>query len=167
MDDEDVNPAGTRTPTLADLVALCRALNEVGARYLIVGGFAIIQHGFTRTTGDVDVVIEDSMENQRLVRRALEYLPEKAILELGEDEDLRDWVVLRVADEVLVDVMTKACGISYLEAEPEIVRYEIEGVAIPYASARLLLRMKQTHREKDAEDRIFLHRKIAEEEGRA
>ena len=44
---------------------------------------------------------------------------------------------------------------------------EVHGVPIPFASPQLLLRMKQTHREKDAEDRIFLHRKIAEMEGRA
>ena len=167
MADEDVNPAESRTPTLADLVALCRSLNAEGARYLVVGGFAVIQHGFPRTTGDIDVVIEDSLTNQRKVRKALEALPEKAILELGEDEDLRDWVVLRVSDEVLVDVMTKACGISYVEAEPEIVRYDINGVEIPFASPKLLLRMKQTHRDKDNEDRVFLHRKIAEEEGRS
>ena len=38
MDDEDVNPAACRTPTLADLVALCLRLNEQGTRYLVVGG---------------------------------------------------------------------------------------------------------------------------------
>jgi hypothetical protein len=54
-----------------------------------------------------------------------------------------------------------------LEAEPEIVRYEIDGVEIPFASPKLLLRMKQTHRDKDIEDRVFLLRKIAAEEGRA
>ncbi len=43
---------------------------------------------------------------------------------------------------------------------------EIQGVPIPFANPRLLLRMKQTHREKDAEDRVFLHRKIAELKGR-
>jgi hypothetical protein len=167
MADEDVNPAESRPPTVADLVGLCRALNEVGARYVVVGGFAIIQHGFFRNTGDIDLVIDDSLDNQRLVRAALATLPEKAILELEEDEDLRDFVVLRVSDEVLIDVMTKACGISYLESVPEIVSKEVDGVPIPFASAKLLLRMKQTHRDKDIEDRVFLHRKIAEEEGRA
>jgi len=32
MDDENVNPGDCRTPTLADLVALCRRLNEQSAR---------------------------------------------------------------------------------------------------------------------------------------
>jgi len=37
----------------------------------------------------------------------------------------------------------------------------IEGVSIPFASARLLLQMKQTVREKDIPDRIFLEEKLA------
>ena len=111
MDDENVNPGDCRTPTLADLVALCRRLNEQGARYLVVGGFAIIQHGYMRTTGAIDLLLDGAMDNQQLVRRAMESLPEKTILELGPDEDFRDWVVVRVADEVLVDLMIAACGI--------------------------------------------------------
>jgi hypothetical protein len=164
MADEDVNPAETRTPTLADLVALCRQFNAQGARYMVVGGFAIIQHGYFRTTGDIDLLVEDSLPNQRRVRAALESLPEKAILELGEDEDLRDWIVLRVADEILVDVMTAACGVSFTEAQSGIQWFDLEGITIPFASPRLLLRLKQTHRAKDEEDRLFLQWKIAQEE---
>ena len=167
MDDENVNPGDCRTPTLADLVALCRHLNEQSARYLVVGGFAIIQHGYMRTTGDIDILLDGAMDNQLLVRRAMESLPEKAILELGPDEDFRDWVVVRVADEVLVDLMIAACGIEYPEALLEAQTFILNGVPIPFASPKLLLRMKQTHRAKDEEDRIFLHYKIAQEEGRA
>lgn len=167
MADENVNPAGSRSPTLADLAALCRRLNAEGARYVVIGGFAIIQHGYYRTTGDIDLLIEDSLENQCRVREALKSLPDQAILELGAEEDMRDWLVLRVSDEVLVDVMTAACGIKYNETAGEVQIFDIEGVSIPFASPRLLLRMKQTRRASDEEDRIFLHRKIAEEEGRA
>lgn len=161
MDTPDAHPAESRPPTVADLLLLCRGLNAHGARYLVLGGFAVNQHGFARATMDIDLLVEDSPENQAKVKTALEVLPDKAIRELGDD-DLRDWVVVRVADEVVVDLMTKACGISYAEAESEIEVFNIQGVPIPFASARLLLRTKQTHREKDAEDRMFLERKVAE-----
>src|SRR4051794_35682243 len=99
----DAHSAESRTPTLADLLTLCQELNAAGARYLVVGGFAIIQHGYYRSTGAIDLVVEDSLENQRRVRQALANLPERAILELGEDEDFRDWVVLRVSDAFVID----------------------------------------------------------------
>jgi hypothetical protein len=141
-------------------VLVCRSLNEHGARYLVVGGFAVNQHGFSRATMDIDLLVEDSPENQVKVKQALEVLPDKAVRELGDD-DLGNYVVVRVADEVVVDLMGAACGITYAEAEPEIEIFTIEGVAIPFASARLLLRTKQTDREKDAEDLLFLRHKIA------
>jgi len=160
MDPEYAHPAESRPPTVRDLVVICRSLNERGARYLVIGGFAVNQHGFSRATMDIDLLVEDSPENQVKVKRALEVLPDKAVRELGDD-DLRNYVVVRVADEVVVDLMRMACGIAYTEAEADIEIFTVEGVAIPFASARLLLRTKQTHREKDAEDRLFLQHKIA------
>jgi hypothetical protein len=163
MDPEDAHPAESRPPTVADLLLLCRALNVEGARYLVVGGFAVNQHGFHRTTMDIDLLVDGSLENQARVKKSLEVLPDKAVRELGDD-DLRNYLVVRVADEVVVDLMLSACGISYEEAAPEIETFVISGVPIPFASAKLLLRTKQTYRDKDAEDRMFLERKLAEQQ---
>ncbi|NOS69913.1 MAG: hypothetical protein HOP33_08275 [Verrucomicrobia bacterium] len=160
MGDENVNPLESRIPLPDDLVQICRELNAHGAKYMVVGGFAVIQHGFLRNTGDIDVLIEDSFENQVKAKKALEILPDKAVLQLGDD-DLRDWVVVRVCDEVVVDLMTLACGVSYKDGESEIEIHTIDGVPIPFASAKLLLRTKQTYRDKDAEDRAFLEAKIS------
>ena len=38
---------------------------------------------------------------------------------------------------------------------------EVNGVRIPFASPQTLWRMKQTHREKDIPDRLFLRRLLA------
>lgn len=95
MADENAQPLESRIPLPDDLVKICRELNAHGAKYMVVGGFAVIQHGYLRNTGDINVLIEDSPENQIKTKRALEILPDKAIRQLGDD-DLRDWVVVRV-----------------------------------------------------------------------
>jgi len=159
---ENEVPSPGRLPNQSDLIALCRSLNKEGARYLVVGGFAINHHGFIRATEDIDILVDVDPENQRRVKKALEILPDRAILELGDD-DLRDYTVVRVSDDILVDVMTAACGIDFEEASGFVEIAHIEGVPIPFATPQLLLRMKQTYRENDIADRIFLHRKIAEE----
>ena len=56
----------TRVPEEADLVALCRTLNDLGARYVVIGGFAIILAGFVRATAHVDLLIETSLDNEAL-----------------------------------------------------------------------------------------------------
>lgn len=162
MDAENAHPPESRPPTVTDLLTVCRSLNEQHAAYMVVGGFAVNQHGFSRATMDIDVLIEDSLENQAKAKKALEILPDRAVRELGDD-DLRNWVVVRVCDEVVVDLMTLACGVSYAEGASEIEIHTIDGVPIPFASAKFLLRTKQTYRDKDAEDRAFLEAKIARE----
>jgi hypothetical protein len=71
-----------------------------------------------------------------------------------------------VADEIVVDLMLSACGVTYADASGEIEERDINGVAIPFASAKLLLRMKQTYREKDIPDRLFLEEKLRRESPR-
>jgi Nucleotidyl transferase AbiEii toxin, Type IV TA system len=151
---ENEIPSPWRIPTESDLVALCRALNERRARYIVIGGFAINHHGHIRATEDIDILIDPDPENQSRIRSALEILPEKAIRELG-DEDFRDYIVVRVSDEILVDVMTAACGIKFKEASHAVEIAHVRGVPIPFATPELLLRMKQTYRQNDIADRIF------------
>jgi hypothetical protein len=150
-----------RTPEEDDLAKLCASLNAQGARYLVVGGLAMNQQGFLRATEDIDLLLEKSRENQERVLKALEVLPDKAVREVKAN-DLDEYIVVRVADEIVVDLMLSACGVTYTEAVGEIETRQIQGVSIPFASARLLLRTKQTYRDKDIADRIFLERKLRE-----
>jgi hypothetical protein len=161
MDPPDADQAPeARPPLLEDLVSLCRSLNREGALYVVIGGMAVIQAGFGRATNDIDLLIDPSRENQDRVRRALGDLPDNAIREMSE-EDLDRYVVVRVADEIVVDLMKSACGIEFAEASRMVDAVEIQGVSIPFANARLLWRTKDTVRDKDRMDRVFLERLLA------
>ena len=154
----------TRVPTEADLVSLARELNRLGVAYVMVGGFAINRLGLVRATEDIDLLIARDRANQSLVKRALEILPDRAIRELG-DEDIAQWVVVRVNDDITIDLMTEACGIVYEDAAGGIETEVVDGVSIPFAGAELMLRMKQSAREKDAADRSFLQQLIRTRKG--
>ena len=165
MDDEADGPF-SRAPELEDLLKLCAALNREGARYLLIGGFAVILHGFVRATKDIDFLVDDSNENLQAVKRAMAALPDNAAALLADDE-IRRYKVVRVADEIIVDLLGVACGISYSEAERGgIEQFEIEGVKLPVATKDLLIRTKKTIRESDALDVRFLLMKAAEERER-
>ncbi|MBC8008954.1 MAG: hypothetical protein H7067_02520 [Burkholderiales bacterium] len=156
MDGEpEPKPEVTRVPGDADLVSLARELNRLGVAYVIVGGFAINRLGFIRATEDIDLLIARDRANQALVKQALEILPDRAIRELG-DEDIAQWVVVRVNDDITVDLMTEACGVRFEDARDGIETEVIHGVPIPFAGAALMLKMKQGVREKDTADRSFL-----------
>jgi hypothetical protein len=141
---------------------MCRLLNASGARYMIVGGFAIMYAGYGRTTGDVDLLFDTSSENEAKVYHCLESLPDKAVLHLQPGE-VAKYTVVRVADEIVIDLMKSASGIEYDEAAKDVVIREVQGVPIPFASPRLLWRMKRkTYREKDLADLIFLRQQYPE-----
>lgn len=121
-----------------------------------LGGFAIMRAGYNRHTQEIDLIIRADLENEANVYRALESLPDQAVKEL-DPGDVAKYTVVRVADEILIDLMKSAAGIDYEEAKNDTVAAEISGVKIPFASPRLLWRMKaKTHREKDAPDLTFL-----------
>lgn len=115
----------------------------------------MIEAGYPRFTGDIDLLVDASLENEALVFQALRSLPDKAVDQLNPG-DIAKFVVVRVADEVVVDLMAKSCGIDYATAIKEAVFRDLDGVPIPFASPALLWKMKQTVREKDIPDRAFL-----------
>jgi hypothetical protein len=103
VDDED-DDRSARAPEPDDVIRICRALNEAGARYLLIGGFAVIAHGAGRFTKDIDLLVDDALDNVARVKRGLSVLADNAAAEVAED-DVQRHVVVRVADEVVVDLM--------------------------------------------------------------
>ena len=107
MDDRD-DAALSRAPEPEDVARVCRALNEAGARYVLIGGFAVIAHGAGRFTKDLDILVDDAADNVARIRQALSILPDNAVADVA-DSDVRSYQVVRVVDEIVVDLMGRAC----------------------------------------------------------
>lgn len=150
-----------RPPEERDLVLLCSRLNELGARYVVIGGFAMIAAGHLRTTGDLDIIIDASLPNEALAFEAMEVFADKAV-RLLDAGDVAKYNVVRIADEVLVDFLMSTCGIDYEEAAKNTIVRTVGGVPIPFASPQLLWRMKKPiGRIKDQGDLQFLEQYFA------
>ena len=78
-----------------------------------------------------------------------------------DEGDLDRYVVVRIADEFVVDLLKAACGVQYEDAHDLVDLVEVQGVPIPFASPELLWRTKQTIRDKDRLDRMFLETLLA------
>jgi hypothetical protein len=94
---------------------------------------------------------------------ALKLLPDSAASQVTPGE-VDQFGVVRISDEIMVDLMKSACGVTYADAIQDADWREIQGVRIPFASKSTLWKMKQTLREKDIPDRLFL-RQALEREG--
>lgn len=109
----------------------------------------------------MDILMDASLENEARVFDALATLPDQCVRQL-DPGDVARFTVVRVADEILVDLMASASGIDYKEASRSTIIREINGVNIPFASPELLYRMKRrAGREKDRGDIYFLEQLFA------
>lgn len=116
----------SETYDTAPLLKVCRFLNEAGA-------YAMILNRAIRAT------------------EGLSRLADGAAAELSP-QDFEENIVIKIADEVEVDVSTKAWTVSYAEAVLNAQRIVLEDIEIPYLSLSDLIRSKQTYRDQDRID---------------
>jgi hypothetical protein len=46
-----------------EYLSFIQLLNENHVEYVVLGGYAVIVHGYIRTTGDVDILINTTEQN--------------------------------------------------------------------------------------------------------
>ena len=153
--DHETGAESAREPGFDDIARICRDLNVAGAKYVLVGGFAIILHGYPRYTSDVDFLIEVGEENEAKVLNCLSQLPGHAAAEVKPGE-VDQYGVVRIGDDIIVDLMKSGCGVTYADAIKDAITKIVQGIPVPVASQATMWKMKQTIREKDIPDRLFL-----------
>ena len=121
-------------------------------------------HGLVRTTEDVGILIEDDEENFRKVLAALSEMEDGAAKELTP-RDLSENVVVKIADEVEVDVSRTAWKMDYSDAIKSALRTEIEGVVVPYVDLKTLIATKETQGEQDRADVVRRRRLLDQRKG--
>ncbi|CAN5806127.1 hypothetical protein BH09VER1_BH09VER1_49960 [soil metagenome] len=139
------------TEETGPLLRVCGLLNDAGANYLVAGAYAMILNSVIRATEDVDIPIEDSPENFQRVINGLSNLADGAARELTPD-DFTENVVVKIADEVEVDVTRNARTVTYAEAVKNAQIVVIDDIRIPYLSLEDLIRSKLTQRAQDQAD---------------
>jgi hypothetical protein len=54
-----------------DDAALLRALQDHGVQFVVIGGWAVITHGYVRYTKDVDILIPDAADTRQAIAQAM------------------------------------------------------------------------------------------------
>ena len=148
-----------RPATIDDLKTVIQSLNENKVDYLLIGGYALFAHGYYRATTDIDILVPPTNEQAKRVIKALLVLPERASEQI-DPAWFDEGETIRVADEIVVDLLFSACG----ETNETLARYaeivDLDGIPVRTLSLEGLLLTKQTVRDKDVMDRIVLQRAI-------
>ncbi len=142
-----------------DFRDLFAALNAAGARYLLVGGYAVAFHAEPRFTKDLDVWIEPALDNAKIVFEALRAFG--APLERVTAADLaRPEMVLQIGvPPNRIDLVTGIDGVGFDEAWPNRVSSSYGDQAITVIGRDDLIRNKHaTGRPQDLADLALIER---------
>lgn len=141
------------TKDFADFLA---SLNSEGAVYVVIGGIAVLSYVPYRTTRDLDVLIEPTLDNAHRVRRAVEkWLGAEPQF---EPDEFIAGDILSFGGLVRVEVHSNVPGPPWETIWAEKVAGEFAGVPTHFAGPDQLIAMKEATMgpEKDVPDLIRL-----------
>lgn len=150
----------SRPATLKDVKKVVRSLNENNAEYILIGGYALFSHGYHRATEDIDLLVPDSVASSKAIIDSLMVLADKESANL-EPAWFDEGENIRLADEIVVDLIFKTCGETYKSLKPYIEIIDLDGIPLKTLSLEGLIKTKQSMRDKDIMDRIVLERAIS------
>lgn len=145
------------------LFDICKAFNSEGVSYVLIGGWAVIIHGFPRLTNDIDFLVDSSEENISKIKYALNRVFNDKSIDEIRLSDVTDYSVIRYVspDGVTIDLMAKIGEVAdYKNITGHIVIFEILGNEIPVLDVEALIKLKDTVRDKDKMDLAFLKEKL-------
>jgi hypothetical protein len=131
------------------------ALNEQEVEYILVGGFSVIIHGYSRTTGDMDIWVRKTSENYKKL--------EKAFFKFGMPVfDMTEWNFLHHPEwnvfsygksPVAIDIMTEVKGLDFELSFENAKIYDDGGLIVRTLHKNQLLEAKMASaRSKDLDD---------------
>ncbi|MBA2561357.1 MAG: nucleotidyltransferase [Chitinophagaceae bacterium] len=144
-----------------ELLKFWQALNNYGVQYIMVGGFAVNMHGYSRATNDIDVWIKDDKINRKNFGKALEQFG------YGDSswEELQfvpGWTDFYIGPGIRLDVLTTMKGIediTFEQAFEQATIAKIEKIPVPFLHINQLIQNKKAvNRPKDQIDVLELEK---------
>ncbi|MET6995935.1 hypothetical protein [Chitinophaga defluvii] len=139
----------------SDFRDFIQALNNQHVQYILVGGYAVILHGYRRVTGDMDIWVNRTKENYVKLSRAFAEFG-LSVFEMTEekflDTDTAD-VFSYGRPPVSIDIITKLKGVNFDEAFAQAQTFSEEGLVIRFIHLNNLIQAKKAAgRHKDLDD---------------
>jgi hypothetical protein len=130
-------------------------LNNHEVKYLLIGGYSVILHGYPRTTGDMDIWVDRTKENYLKISKAFDDFG-MPVFDMNEINFLRhpSWDVFTYGrPPVAIDVMVKVKGLDFENSYKNAIIFEDEGLKIKTIHFNdLIIAKKSAGRPKDLDD---------------
>ena len=135
-----------------DFLDFLELLDKHNVDYLLVGGYAVILHGYGRSTGDLDLWINQNSENYKKLKQVYgDFGAPIFSIEDFESEKFDVWSI--GVEPRKIEIITKVSGLNFAESSRNCMWLELEKVKVPYIDFDDLMKNKKaTGRLKDLAD---------------
>jgi hypothetical protein len=131
------------------------ALNDQAVEYILVGGFSVIIHGYSRTTGDMDIWVKRNKINYQKLLMAFNQFG-MPVFDMTEENFLHhpEWNVFSFGrSPVAIDIMTEVKGLGFDETFTKSKIYDDGGLLVRTLHKNDLIEAKKvSKRSKDLDD---------------
>jgi predicted nucleotidyltransferase len=138
-----------------DFREFLNALNNNKVKYLLVGGYSVILHGYSRTTGDMDIWVDRTKENYVLLNSAFEEFG-MPIFDMTLENFIShpEWDVFTYGKPpVAIDILINLKGVNFDFAFNNSIVFDLDGLSIRTIHKNDLITAKMAaNRAKDQND---------------
>lgn len=96
---------------IAQILNIWKSFQKHNVKYITIGGFAVNIYGYNRNTGDLDILIEDSIENRKNLRKAFVDIGIGDFESIETMQFIPGWTDFTLDFGLRLDVMTSIKGL--------------------------------------------------------
>lgn len=144
--------ANVLNPDFSDFIL---SLNDEHVEYVLVGGYAVIYHGYNRTTGDLDVWINPTVDNYKKLQKAFKRFGMDTFGMVAEKFlDTSNYDVFTFGrPPVCIEILTKVKGLEFHDCFNRSSKQLFDGIPVQMIDIRdLITAKKAANRYKDKDD---------------
>ena len=146
-----------------EVLAFWKSMSNHEVKYMMVGGFAANLHGYQRTTADMDILLDDTVENRKKFRKAFEAYSGCDYFMIETLQFVPGWSPFKLNNGFVLDILLVAMKgleeFSFNDCYAIASLAEIYNVKVPFLHInQLIANKKALNRPKDQLDVIELER---------
>lgn len=124
-----------------DFYEFLELLEKYKVDFLLVGGYAVVLHGFVRSTGDIDLWIERTEVNYTKLEKVYQdftapIFPKEQFF----DENITVWGI--GVEPTKIELITKVDGLQFQESFAKCAYFKVEKLNVPYIDFEDLIKNK-------------------------
>lgn len=135
-----------------DFKEFIELLNKNHVRYIVIGGYAVVYHGYVRSTNDIDIWVDTREDNIKMLLKALDEFGFSS-LNINETDFSPNQIIQLGYPPNRIDLITTPAGIDFETCYESKEQVAIDHITVNFIDLENLIKTKRaSNRTRDRSD---------------